>query len=104
MGNSVELDRNPIALISMLYRYGREDFGTTYLYLPLPKRTVDREAWVWLQMLKSMGAARKRWLISSSHTSAVLGKTHAHLFEPSPVCFEAYRLNKVSLERVFERL
>lgn len=104
MRNAVGLDRNPIALISILHRYSREDFGTSYLYLPLPRRAIDREAWTWLGTLKSMGAARKRWLISASHTSATLGKTHPHLFAPPPVCFEAYRLNRVSLERVFERL
>lgn len=104
MKDTKGIERNPIALINILYRYSREDYGATFLYLPVPRRNVDREAWTWLHFLRSMGAARKRWLISADHTSSTLGKTHKHLFQPSPVCFEAYQLHQSSLDRVFARL
>ena len=99
-----EMNCNPITLINILRRYSREDYGTIFIYLPSPPRRCDQEAWAWLQMLKSMGAARRRWLISADHASATIGETHAHLFDPPPVCFETYRLDQSSLDKIFARL
>ncbi|MEM9627061.1 MAG: hypothetical protein AAGA21_12570 [Pseudomonadota bacterium] len=99
-----EMNCNPITLISILRRYSREDYGAIFLYLPTPPREIDQEAWAWLQMLKSMGAARRRWLISADHAAATVGETHPHLFDPPPVCFETYRLDQGSLDRIFARL
>jgi hypothetical protein len=99
-----QIDGNPIALIAVLRRYSRRDYGTIFFYLPIPTRAVDREASAWLQRLQSMGAARKGWLISADHAAATLGATHDHLFHPPPVFFEAYRLHQSSLDRVFARL
>lgn len=104
MDHTIGTNRNPIALINILHRYSREDFGVTYLYLPLPKRIVDQEAWAWLETLKSMGAARKRWLVCANQIPTTLRETHADLFVPSPVCFEAYRLYRPSLRRILDRL
>ncbi len=99
-----EMDANPITLINILRRYSREDYGTIFLYLPSPRRACDQEAWAWLQLLKSMGAARRRWLISADHAAGTIGESHAHLFDPPPVCFETYRLDQASLGKIFARL
>jgi hypothetical protein len=104
MSNVMGTDFNPIALIGVLHRYSREDYGSIFLYLPRPRRAIDREAWAWLLMLRSMGAARKRWLVTTDHAEATLRKSHAHLFDPPPVCFETYRLHQPSLDRIFARL
>ena len=104
MKHGGDTEHNPIALINILRRYSREDYGTIFLYLPTPRRDIDQEAWAWLQLLKSMGAARKRWLISADHASAILEHTHPHLFAPPPVCFEVYRLHQVFLDKVFAKL
>lgn len=99
-----DMNTNPITLINILRRYSREDYGTIFLYLPSPRREIDQEAWAWLQMLKSMGAARRRWLIAADHAEATVGETHPHLFDPPPVCFETYRLDQASLDKIFARL
>lgn len=104
MKRESEMDANPIALINILRSYSREDYGTIYLYLPSPRRACDQEAWAWLQLLKSMGAARRRWLIPADHAARTISETHAHLFSPPPVCFEAYRLDQNSLDKIFARL
>ena len=99
-----QMNRNPITLINILYRYSRKDYGSIFLYLPSPRRMVDSEAWTWLQFLKSRGAARKRWLVSADHARVTLNETHGHLFNPQPVCFETYRLDQRSLNRIVARL
>jgi len=97
MESVAEANYHPIALISILHRYSREDYGSIFLSLPLPKRGVDQEAWAWLQLMKSMGAARNQAL-------ATVGKTHQHLFELPPVCFEIYRLDQRSLNKIIAKL
>lgn len=104
MESVAEANYHPIALISILHRYSREDYGSIFLYLPLPKRGVDQEAWAWLQLMKSMGAARKHWLVSADQALATVGKTHQHLFELPPVCFEIYRLDQRSLNKIIAKL
>lgn len=104
MEDIAQINRNPVALINMLYRYSRKDYGSVFLYLPTPKREVDQEAWAWLDFLKSTRATRKRWVISADHALVTLGETHAHLFSPPPVCFETYRLDQRTLNRIFARL
>ena len=95
---------NPVTFINVLHRYTREDFGSVFLYLPTPKRQVDQEAWTWLQVLKSMGTARRRWIITADHAAINLEHTHPHLFTPPPVNFEVYRLHQDCLTRVFAKL
>ena len=95
---------HPIALISILHRYSREDYGSIFLYLPRPKRRLDHDAWAWLRFLKSAGLARQRWLVSADDALLTIGGTHPHLFGPPPVCFETYRLQQRSLDRVIARL
>ncbi|MGI9420683.1 MAG: hypothetical protein ACR2RA_22905, partial [Geminicoccaceae bacterium] len=56
---------------------------------PSPARKSDQEAWAWLQMLKSMGAARRRWLISADHAAATIGETGAL---PDPYATDPGRL------------
>lgn len=104
MEDVTQMNRNPITLINILYRYSRKDYGSIFLYLPSPRRKIDTEAWRWLQFLKSMGALRKHWMISADHAQITLSETHAHLFDPPPVCFETYRLDQRSLNRIFARL
>lgn len=104
MESLAETNHHPIALIGVLHRYSREDYGSIFLYLPLPKRSNDREAWAWLQVLKAMGAARKHWMVSADHALATIGETHQHLFELPPVCFEIYRLDQQSLNRIIAKL
>ena len=98
------MDYHPISLISMLQRYSREDYGTVFLYLPRPRRSVDADAWRWIRAWSSEGITRRRWLISADEAKGVLGSTHPHLFDPPPICFEAYMLNAASLDRIFARL
>ncbi len=95
---------NPVALINVLRRYSREDYGSIFLYLPFPKRKTDQEAWDWLKLLQSLGATRRRWLISADHGAAILADKHADLFDPPPVGFEVYRLDQKSLDRIFSKL
>ena len=104
MKRNSEMECNPITLINILRRYSREDYGAIFLYLPSPRRACDQEAWAWLQLLKSMGAARRRWVISADHATGTIGETHGHLFSPPPVCFEAYRLDQTTLDKIFARL
>ncbi|MGI9492788.1 MAG: hypothetical protein ACR2QF_10355 [Geminicoccaceae bacterium] len=104
MESQAKADCHPIALISILHRYSREDYGSIFLYLPLPRRRIDQQAWAWLQFLRSMGVARKRWMVSADHALVTIGETHPHLFKPPPVCLETYRLNQQSLNKTIARL
>ncbi|MGI9451300.1 MAG: hypothetical protein ACR2QH_11780 [Geminicoccaceae bacterium] len=104
MESPAKANGHPIALISILHRYSREHYGSIFLYLPRPTRRVDRQAWAWLQFLKSVGVARKRWLVSADHALVTIGETHPHLFEPPPVCLETYRLSQQSLNKTIARL
>lgn len=99
-----ETERNPVRFINILRRYGRADYGSVFLYFPKPCRPDDAEAHAWLSMLKAMGAARRQWIAPADQVLVLLQHTHPHLFEPSPVCFEVYRLDQTCLDRIFSRL
>lgn len=104
MNESATMDSSPVALISVLARYSREDYGANFLYLPIPKREADQAVWGWLQLLQSMGAASKRWTVSADHAADLLKGSHRDLFTPPPVCFEVYRLHQKGMDRVFAKL
>ena len=104
MGHCSKTERNPVKFINILRRYSKEDYGALFLYLPSPSRPVDEEVWAWLSMMRRMGSARKRWMISADHAAILLEHTHPHLFTPPPVCFEVYRLNHDCVMRIFSKL
>ncbi len=104
MKHAMKLDCNPVMLINVLSSYGREDWKTTFLYLPIPKRDADREVWAWVQVLQSMGVVRNRWNISPEHAEANLRGMHRHLFDPWPEHFELISLYQARLEKVLQKL
>jgi len=97
-------ERDPVQLINILQHYGRDDYGSLFLYFPKPCRRIDEEARDWLATLKAMGSARRRWITSADQVALLLEHTHPHLFKPFPVCFEVYRLNQACLRKMFAKL
>ena len=43
---------NPLSLIELLREHGVREFGSMYLYMPIPKRARHDAAWAWIETLQ----------------------------------------------------
>lgn len=85
---------NPLGLIDVLREHGVREFGSMYLYMPLPRRAKHKHAWAWLEMLDMKGLIKgEPWHIKAKHVKDAIRESHPALFEGSPNQFDVYRLD-----------
>lgn len=85
---------NPLGLIDVLREHGVREFGSMYLYMPIPRRAKHKHAWAWLEMLDMKGLIKgEAWHIKAKHVRDTIRESHPGLFEGSPTQFDVYRLD-----------
>ena len=85
---------NPLGLIDVLREHGVREFGSMYLYMPIPKLAKHQHAWAWLEMLDMKGLIKgEPWHIKADHVRDSVRESHPGLFEGSPIQFDVYRLD-----------
>jgi hypothetical protein len=85
---------NPLGLIDVLREHGVREFGSMYLYMPIPRRPKHQHAWAWLEMLDTKGLIKgEPWHIKARHVKDTIRESHPGLFEGSPSQFDVYRLD-----------
>lgn len=92
---------NPLRLIDVLREHGVREFGSMYLYMPIPKRARHDEAWAWLEMLDAKGLIKgEPWHIKAKHAKDTIRESHPNLFEGSPSHFDVFRLDWQTLTQM----
>lgn len=92
---------NPLSLIDLLGRYGVREFGSMYLYMPLPKRADNAAAWAWIDTLRDEGLLKgDPWKYKADHVKDRIKQSHADLFEDGTEQFEVYRVDLESLTKI----
>lgn len=93
--------QNSLQLIDLLRAYGSRQPGGTFIFLPVPKRPCDRDAWAWLEILEAQELIGWRsWQVKATHVPAAIRQTHPELFEGDPTHFEVYRIDRRLLGEV----
>jgi hypothetical protein len=94
---------NPLSLIELLREHGVREFGSMYLYMPMPKRLQHEAAWDWIDTLAAEGLIKgDPWHIKADHVKETVRKSHAHLFSDEPGHFDVYRLDWQTLSKIME--
>ncbi|MEM9628945.1 MAG: hypothetical protein AAGA21_22135 [Pseudomonadota bacterium] len=89
---------DPAPLMKVLRNYGVEELGAFYVYMPLPERPEDKEAWAWLRVLKSERLVISGpWRLEASRAPSWLKTTHPEISSDDIALYEIYRLKKDSL-------
>lgn len=85
---------NPLGLIDVLREHGVREFGSMYLYMPIPKQAKHQHAWAWLEMLDAKGLIKGTpWHIKANHVKDTVRDSHPGLFHGEPIQFDVYRLD-----------
>ena len=96
---------NPLGLIDVLRDHGVREFGSMYLYMPIPRRPKHNHAWAWLEMLEIKGLIKgEPWNVNAKHVSNAIRESHPNLFEGSPTQFDIYRLDWRTLTQMMDDL
>ncbi len=94
---------NPLGLIDVLREHGVREFGSMYLYMPIPRRAKHQHAWAWLEMLDLKGLIKgEPWHIKAKHVKDTIRESHPGLFEGSPNQFDVYRLDWRTLTQMMD--
>ncbi|MEM9627224.1 MAG: hypothetical protein AAGA21_13390 [Pseudomonadota bacterium] len=92
---------NPLSLIELLREHGVREFGSMYLYMPIPRRARHNAAWVWIETLQDEGLVKgDPWPIKADHVKETVRQSHAHLFADDTVHFDVYRLDWQTLSEI----
>ena len=92
---------NPLSLIELLREHGVREFGSMYLYMPMPKRARHDAAWAWIETLQAEGLIKGApWHIKADHVKETICQSHAHLFADDTVHFDVYRLDWQALNEI----
>lgn len=92
---------NPLSLIELLREHGVREFGSMYLYMPMPKRARHDAAWTWIDTLQADGLVKgSPWHIKADHVKETVRQSHDHLFADDTVHFDVYRLDWQTLNEI----
>ncbi len=92
---------NPLSLIELLREHGVREFGSMYLYMPMPKRARHDAAWAWIEMLQAKGLVKGApWHIKADYVKETVRQSHAHLFAANTLHFDVYRLDWQTLNEI----
>ena len=92
---------NPLSLVELLREHGVREFGSMYLYMPIPKRARHDAAWAWIDTLQVEGLIKGvPWHIKADHVKETVRQSHAHLFADDTEHFDVYRLDWQTLNEI----
>lgn len=92
---------NPLSLIELLREHGVREFGSMYLYMPMPKRSRHNAAWAWIDTLRSEGLIKgEPWHIKAEHVKESVRESHDSLFDDDTAHFDVYRLDWQALQEI----
>ncbi len=92
---------NPLSLIEFLREHGVREFGSMFLYMPMPKRARHDAAWDWIETLKAEGLIKREpWHVKAGHVNETVRQSHTHLFAEDTVHFDVYRLDWQALNEI----
>lgn len=92
---------NPLSLVELLREHGVREFGSMYLYMPMPKRARHDAAWAWIETLQAEGLVKGvPWHIKADHVKETVRQSHAHLFADETIHFDVYRLDWQTLNEI----
>lgn len=94
---------NPLSLIELLREHGVREFGSMYLYMPVPRHARHQAAWEWVETLADERLIKgDPWHIKADHVKETVRESHAHLFAEEPQHFDVYRLDWQALTEIME--
>ena len=94
---------NTLSLIDLLREYGVREFGSMYLYMPMPRNDRHDAAWGWIETLKEERLIKGApWHIKADHVKESVRQSHAHLFTDETEHFDVYRLDWAVLSEILE--
>ncbi|NJO37983.1 MAG: hypothetical protein HC871_10690 [Rhizobiales bacterium] len=91
---------NPLTLAELLHRHGVREFGSKYLYMPMPRHPRDDAAWAWVETLQAERLIKgDPWLIRAERVKDDIRQNHGDLFADDTAHFEVYRLDWQALHQ-----
>lgn len=92
---------NPLSLIELIRAHGVREFGSMYLYMPMPRRARHDAAWAWIETLRKEGLIKgDPWRIKVSHVKEAIRTSHAELFTEDTEHVDVYRLDWQTLRDI----
>lgn len=92
---------NTLSLIDLLRGHGVPEFGSMYLYMPMPRRASHEAAWDWVETLQEGGLIKgEPWQYKADHVKDRIRQSHAELFGDGTEEFEIYRLDWKALNEI----
>lgn len=92
---------NPLGLIELLREHGVREFGSMYLYMPMPRNDRHHAAWGWIETLRAESLIKGTpWHIKADHVKETVRQSHAHLFADDIEHFDVYRLDWQTLSEI----
>lgn len=92
---------NSLSLVELLREHGVREFGSMYLYMPMPKRDLDDAAWAWITTLQAEGLIKgDQWHVRADHIKETIRNSHGCLFTDDTTHFDVYRLDWQALSRM----
>ena len=92
---------NPLSLIELLREHGVREFGSMYLYMPMPKRPRHNAAWAWIETLRAEGLIKgEPWHIKAEHVKESVRESYGGLFADDTTHFDVYRLDWQTLQEI----
>ena len=102
-GSRAQTSPNPLSLIELLREHGVREFGSMYLYMPMPKQERHEAAWDWIETLKRRGLLKgDAWHIRAEHVKETVRSSHRQLFMEEPSYFHVYRVDWQTLNKIME--
>ena len=93
---------NPMGLVDTIREYCVEELGSLFLYLPTPKRDMDREAWAWFEGMQIVGAVRSGpYRLRTDTRPDWMRRSNPVLFIDDPDIFLVYRIDRDRLSALF---
>lgn len=85
---------NPLSLAELLDAHGVREYGSMYLYMPVPRRPRHDSAWAWVETLRAERLIKgDPWPIKAERVKDHVRRDYSHLFADDTVQFEVYRLD-----------
>ena len=92
------ISSNPLGLVEIIRDYGVKEFGALFVYLPMPCKGEDREAWAWVELMQLSKAVRGGpWQVQADALTSRMRDSHPRLFQGKPSSFEVYRIDQTRL-------
>ena len=85
---------NPLSLSELIRTHGVREFGSMYLYMPMPRRPRHDAAWAWIETLQAEQLIKGHpWPIKAERVKEHVRQNYGHLFSEDTEHFQVYRLD-----------